>query len=47
MLKKEPEDGEEQIIHIVFRLPNGNRIERKFYQNDLIKVILFFLFLSL
>jgi len=38
-LPVEPAEGEAGIISIVFRLPDGNRGERRFYHNDKVQIL--------
>lgn len=38
MLPKEPPLGDEKVITIVVRMPNGNRCERRFLKTDKLQV---------
>jgi len=42
-LPPEPNEGDKGIIQVVFRLPNGQRIERRFNQTDKLQIAYDFL----
>jgi len=41
-LPPEPQNNEKNIVHICFRLPNGNHIKRRFLETDTIQTLLYF-----
>jgi len=42
-LKAEPAATEQNIAQIIYRLPNGDKIQRRFYQNEKVEVLFKFL----
>jgi len=42
-LKPEPAATEQNITQLVFRLPNGDKLQRRFYQNEKVEVLFKFL----
>jgi len=42
-LKTEPARTEQNITQIIYRLPNGDKIQRRFYQNEKVEVLFKFL----